>query len=299
MKPWPALVKYANTINLPKQGINLFFYQAGDRQNPAMLMLHGLGDEADSWRHLVDPLSKRYHVIAPDLPGFGRSDKHETEYNIGYFTQVILELLDVLEIQRAVLVGNSLGAMIAQTIALEHPQRVLALILVDGSLWLPKQRLRLENLLFMVPRLGEWLYNRLRRKPQAAYQSLYPYYADISRMSQNERDFLYQRVNQRVWDDHQRRAYFSALRQMAAHVVQIQKEIRLRLKDLTVPALIIWGEFDRLIPIENAYALADLMENARLVILKDTGHVPQQENPDGTLEAIMQDDRFAGEINGT
>ena len=67
-----------------------------------------------------------------------------------------------------------------------------------------RQALNLNLLLFMIPGVGEWLYTRLRRDPQAAYDTLRPYYADLEGMAQADRDFLFQRVNERVWSDKQK-----------------------------------------------------------------------------------------------
>jgi pimeloyl-ACP methyl ester carboxylesterase len=292
MEVWSALGQYAQTIQLPDQNLKLFCYTAGKEHAPAMLLLHGLGDEADTWRHLVLPLAEHFRIIAPDLPGFGRSEKPARQYSLAFFQQAMLELLEVLQIPSAIVVGNSLGAMIAQAIALENPKQTSGLVLIDGSQWMPKQSLRFENLLFMIPGVGEWLYNRLRLDPQAAYKSLYPYYADINHLAKSERDFLFRRVNERVWDDRQRQAYFSALRLMAWYVMQNNTNIKSRLSGMDVKTLIIWGEEDHLMPVENAHALADHLPNARAVILKKTGHVPQQENPEETLNTILGDERF-------
>ncbi|MCS6863432.1 MAG: alpha/beta fold hydrolase, partial [Abditibacteriales bacterium] len=74
MEPWPALAPYVRKVQL-RSGLTLFAFEAGAPDAPPLLLIHGLGDEADTWRHVFLPLAERYHVIAPDLPGFGRSDK--------------------------------------------------------------------------------------------------------------------------------------------------------------------------------------------------------------------------------
>ena len=98
------------------------------------MLLHGLGDEADTWRHVFPLLSAGCRAIAPDLPGFGRSGKPACKSTIPFFADTMLELLDLLSIRRAILVGHSMGAVIAHTIALEHPERVERLVLISGSL---------------------------------------------------------------------------------------------------------------------------------------------------------------------
>ena len=75
MQPWPGLEKYAHMVDLTRNDLSLYLYEAGAADAQPILLLHGLGDEADTWRHLVEPLAAHGRVIAPDLPGFGRSDK--------------------------------------------------------------------------------------------------------------------------------------------------------------------------------------------------------------------------------
>jgi pimeloyl-ACP methyl ester carboxylesterase len=84
MQPYPGLDKYAQAIDLPLSGLRLFYYTAGAPEQPAALLLHGLGDEADTWRRLIEPLSSRWRVFAPDLPGFGRSDKPQCAYTLAF-----------------------------------------------------------------------------------------------------------------------------------------------------------------------------------------------------------------------
>lgn len=74
MQPWPGLQPYARQVNLSKSGLSLYVYDAGPAGAGPMLLIHGLADEADTWRHLIDPLSTHHRVLAPDLPGYGRSD---------------------------------------------------------------------------------------------------------------------------------------------------------------------------------------------------------------------------------
>src|SRR5512136_213880 len=118
MSPWPELERYARTVRLPKHGLALHVYDAGGGTATPMLLIHGLGDEADTWRHLVTPLSAERRVIALDLPGFGRSDQPARPYTLPFFQDIVIELLDILVVQRAILIGHSLGAIIAHSTAL-------------------------------------------------------------------------------------------------------------------------------------------------------------------------------------
>lgn len=289
MQPWPALEPYARSVYLARGGLTLHVYEAGATDAPPMFLIHGLADEADTWRHLVPPLSTQYRVIAPDLPGFGRSEKPDRPYTVPFFQDVLLELLDTLEVQRAVLVGHSLGAVIAHALALSHRERVERLILIDGSLVARSQKIDLATMLFLIPGLGEWLYNRLRKDPQAAYRSLEPYYSRLDDLPKADREFLFQRVNERVWSDGQRRAFLSAFRNLARWIPGQQRNLPSRLATLDVPTLVLWGEADRMMPVENGHALVELQSAARLVVVPGAGHNVHQEDPGAVLEAIQAD----------
>lgn len=287
MQPWPALEPYARSIPLARGGLTLHLYEAGARDAPPMLLIHGLADEADTWRHLVPPLSTQYRVIAPDLPGFGRSEKPDLPYTVPLFRDVLLELLDTLEVQRAVLVGHSLGAVIAHAFALSHRERVERLILISGSLVARSRKVDLATMLFLIPGLGEWLYNRLRKDPQAAYRTLEPYYGNLDHLPDADREFLFQRVNERVWSDGQRRAFLSAFRNLARRIPGQQRSLPSRLATLDVPTLVLWGEADRMTTVENGHALVELQSTARLVIVPGAGHNVHQEEPEAVVEALQ------------
>ena len=118
MQPWPGLAPYLRHVHLPKSGCTLALYDAGRGESGPLLLIHGMADEADTWRHLLPALSAQHRVLAPDLPGFGRSEQPRRPYTLVFFQETMLELLDELEIDRATLIGHSLGGMIAHSIAL-------------------------------------------------------------------------------------------------------------------------------------------------------------------------------------
>jgi pimeloyl-ACP methyl ester carboxylesterase len=287
MQPYPGLEGFAQYFKLPDNRINLFYYGAGATHLPAALLIHGLGDEADTWRHLIEPLSSHWRVIAPDLPGFGRSDQPERAFTLEFLLDCLSELLEPISAEKVILVGHSLGGMLAQAICLERPEQVSGLVLIDCGLLVQAQRLNPQLLLNLVPGLGEWLYTNLRKNPQAAYASLRLYYSDLEKLPQEERNFLFTRVNQRVWSDDQRRAYFSTLRHIVAAVPRLQKGLAGRLAQVQVPTLVLWGEKDQINAPENGSALVQAQPNARLVVIPQAGHMPHQERADLVIQAIL------------
>lgn len=273
-------------------GLRLHVYEAGDEDAPPLVLVHGLGDEADTWRHVILPLAGRFRVVAPDLPGFGRSQQPRTAYTPAFFARALEGLLDALGIARATLVGSSLGAAVAQRLALARPERVARLALVGGALPVDAGPPPLQMLPFLTPGLGEAMYTGLRASQDAAYETLRPYYADLDALPADDRAFLRERVWARVWSGGQRRAFLSALRWLAVERALRAAELRVRLARLRTPTLLVWGEHDHINARAGGEAMAALLPDARLVTVAGAGHLPHQERPDAF--ATLLDGRLGG-----
>jgi pimeloyl-ACP methyl ester carboxylesterase len=291
MTSWAALKPYAREITLPPEERSLFLYDAGPKDAPVVVLIHGLGDEADSWRHVVDPLAEHQRVLAPDLPGFGRSASLD-HYAIEGHINAVMAMLDTLGIERATLIGNSLGGVLAHAIPLRHPERVRGTVLIGGVLYAAGQHFDLSLLLFLIPGLGEWLYSRLRHDLEAAYDSLRPYYADLDALPEADRDFLFRRVNARVRSERQRRAYLGTLRHMITWLPKQQQGLKDQLAELDVPTLVVFGKEDAITDPKSGEALLDVQPSARFLTIPNAGHVVQQERPEALLDVIYRDARL-------
>ena len=287
MESWPELTKFSKEIKLESHQVNLFYFEAGHNNPDNIILIHGLGDEADTWRYLIEPLAGKYHVFAIDLPGFGRSDKPDRDYSPQFFLSTLSEFLAAQSIKKTFLMGSSLGAILSHEYALQYPQQIQGLVLLDGALIQKEPMLDLSLRLMRMPLLGEWLYTRLRKNPDAAFDSLRNVYHNLDTMSEKDRDFLYRRVNKRVWSDGQRQAYFSTLRNLTDWVKASQDGLKKRLSRLDMPTIVIRGEFDQLFPDENADTLVEAQSNAKKVVIKDAGHLPHQEAPQAVLDAVL------------
>ena len=286
MTPWPSLEAFGKKTALPHLDLSVFYFEAGDPTQPAIIMIHGLGDEADTWRHQIESLAKDHHVIAMDLPGFGRSDHIDRAYTPDLMKQSILELMDVLGLEKAILMGSSLGGILSQGIAVEHPERLTGLVLVDGALFQPDRMADRSLKLMQIPLIGEAIYTQLRKDPDAAYDSLRIVYHDLDSLPQADREFLYTRVNHRVWSNGQRRAYFSTLRHLTPWVRKSQKDLPKQLGKLEIPTLIIRGELDGLFSAENAAAIQALQLDVEIVNIPGMGHLPQLEDPETFFDSL-------------
>ncbi len=286
MQPLPQLASYVQTVSLQRSHLSIFTYDTQSGGGLPFVLVHGLGDEADTWRRVLPALAAHHRVIAVDLPGFGRSDKPDAPYSVPWYADTVLDLLDTLQLERVVLAGHSLGAVTAHWLALEAPERVAGLMLLAGGLAAAPQKPTLNALLMLTPGIGEWLYTRLRKNPQAAYTSLRPFYADIDALPQGERDFLYQRVNERVRSDEQRRAFFRTLRGLVRWLPAQQKTLPGKLATLATPTAVLWGDLDAVSSVENGRLLAELQPSALLNVVTGAGHNVQQERAEAVVDAL-------------
>ena len=284
MQPWPALAKFGRLTQLPNRDLTLFYFDSNKKSHPHLFLVHGLGDEADTWRHVFHPFTNDFHTLALDLPGFGRSDKPDVVYSPQFLMDSVIGLMDALNIYSTIIMGSSLGSILAHGLAVAHPERVSGLILVGGALLQAEQIQDRSIQLMQLPVIGEWLYTRLRKNPDAAFDSLNKVYHHLEKLPIADRDFLYTRVNQRVWSDGQRRAYFSTLRNLIPWIKSIQEILPAQLRQLEIPTLILQGEYDGLISGTTADHLLKVQPNARKSVVKDAGHLPHQEAPETFLK---------------
>ncbi|MGO9411465.1 MAG: alpha/beta fold hydrolase [Spirochaetia bacterium] len=288
MRVPPKLGPLARSVTLPASGNMVFLYEAGAPGAPGMLLVHGLGDEADTWRRVIHALAERHHVVAPDLPGFGRSPMPPRgRLAPSYLIAVLTELVRHLGMAPVTLVGSSLGATLAEGIALAHPEMVSRLILVDGGL-LDGARLDAGMLLGLLPGLGESRYRRLAGDLDAAYGSLRPYYADLDALPAEEREFLRERVAERVASRSQMRAYFSILRSFVGWLILKGRLLTRRARALPIPTLYVWGGRDHIVPVETGERTSRRHPGAKLAVIPEAGHLPHQETPREFLRVIGQ-----------
>jgi len=288
MKPWPSLAGYRRELELPQIRTKLFLYDSGSAQSSAtpIILIHGLGDEADSWRHLFAPLAAERRVLAPDLPGFGRSVCRRGA-NLATHVQAILALL--AETGPAVLVGSSLGAAVAELTAQARPDLARGLALIDGGL--PGAGgLSPSVVASLLPFVGKRGYRAYRHDHDAAFASLAPYYADVTALPNADRDFLRARVIDRVESDAQMNAYYASFRSYVATAVGRGAAIGRRLRNAgdRLPLLILWGDADRILPIATVDVLRGLRPDAAAFTVAGAGHLPHQERPEETVRVLKE-----------
>lgn len=277
-EPHPALAAFAQPLS---NGLFCFDSRQGDQ---TVVLVHGNGDEADTWRHVLPGLAASYRVIAVDLPGFGRSVPRDPG-DLSALAAGALDLIEHLGLERVHLVGSSLGAAVTAKLATDAPDRVRSLTMVGGAPPSPDAQPSDGVRALLEPGVGEAYYNGLREQSEdAAYATLEPYYANLAGLPEADRAFLRARVWARVWSDTQRNAFFAALRSLFKDAFTPKFD--------GLPLLLVWGEHDQIVPLSGTQVLREAHPHAKLEIIAGSGHLPHQEHPEAFLRVLQA---FLGE----
>jgi pimeloyl-ACP methyl ester carboxylesterase len=252
-------------------GHSLTYAEAGS--GPVLLLIHGMGGTFENWGAVIEPLAASHTVIAPDLPGHGRSEPGGGDYSLGALATVLRDLLATLGHDRATLVGHSLGGGIAMQFAHQFPEIVERLVLVSSGGLGPEVSLVLRAAalpgadLFIAAtaeagsRVGSALGRGLAAlglRPSADVAEVARGYASLS-------------------DPERRAAFLATLRSVVGTRGQrVDAEDRLYLAE-SLPVLIVWGERDPIIPVSHGRHAHEALSSSRLVVFEGVGHLPQLE----------------------
>ena len=248
----------------------IFHYDVGAGE--PVVLLHGYNHHAEAWVRNIGPLAAAgWRVIALDLPGFGRSGVPRMKYTLGGYSRFLAGFLDALEIDRAHLVGSSMGGAIALRTAVDAPGRVRTVTGVDAAgfftsvprAWVVAANPMVQAL--MRPFLGrkrllEWSHSRA--------------YYDASISSALQTDLMAEAFLQPGYKDH--------ILGMAESMLLAPEEELLwnALPEIKPPVLIVWGRQDRTISVRHAYFAAQRIPSAEIVVYDRCGHLPMYEKAD-------------------
>lgn len=258
----------------------------GGRGSP-VLFIHGLGSSGYiEWRFNLETAAARHRVFAPDLPGFGRSEKPRARYGIPYFTRFIERYLESRGLRSVAVVGTSMGGRVALELALQRPRLVNRLVLVN-SLGLGRPKMRVSYGLVTIPRVGEammkvargalrWAPPHMIRRVTARYTGAS---ADLDRtMDDAYLDDLRELYAAEGYHD----SYLATVRSLVTlrSLLDGDYDITGRLRELKLPVQLIWGADDPLFPVAHATLAHSMIARSRLAVIEAAGHTPQAERPE-------------------
>ena len=278
---------YARVLHHPEHswfamidGMRVHYQDFGNEDAPPIVMIHGFIASNFVWSNVVKPIaSQGFRIIAPDLIGYGFSDKpRKFEYTIGAQARTIVRLLDTLGIEKATLVGSSYGGATAATIALDHPDRVERLVLVDAVI---NNDTKNQALL------------RLGASPIVG-DMISPLILDSEAIMRWRMRQFYSPVNRTIFDAERMESHYRPLRAANTHRAIVKTlrhwhadRIEREAHRITQPTLLIWGEHDLETPLEHGEKLHHLIPNSRLIVFRNCGHLPQEEFPGEFAELIV------------
>jgi pimeloyl-ACP methyl ester carboxylesterase len=250
-------------------GAKMHYYDAGT--GPVVVLLHGLADEAGVWQPVIQPLVRAgFRVIVPDQIGHGRSDKPLLGYRLATFTDFLHGFLAALKIDKAILVGNSLGGWVGIDFAARYPEKVSGLVIVCGPGYSDLAKtmpVSLDNL-------------RLSSRRQA--RALIPYlFHDADKWGTDELvDGL---IMQRVinGDGHTIDSFIES-------VHRGEDAIDDQVGKINVPTLVLWGASDRLVPLSVGERLHRDIAGSQMHVIPRCGHMPQVECPAEFTPALLK-----------
>jgi 4,5:9,10-diseco-3-hydroxy-5,9,17-trioxoandrosta-1(10),2-diene-4-oate hydrolase len=224
-----------------------------------VVLIHGMGNDTDSWMFNIPALARSHRVVAIDLPGYGKSDKPAVAYRVGLWVDFLDRFLRDLSIERPVLVGASLGGWIAASYALEHPDRVSALVLVStGGLPRPKE-------------VGEKELRLLNPSTLAATRALMDIVFFDPRFK-TEQSLAYVFTKRMTAGD----GFTNEM--LIGSVLRNEDVIGDRFREIRTPTLLVWGREDRLTPLAMiGEPLSRQIPGARLAVIDGSGHIPYVE----------------------
>lgn len=231
----------------------------------ALVLLHGIGGDADDWAFCLDALSQSHRVVALDLLGFGRSDKPHIDYSIAGFVEVLERFLLALGIERAALMGNSMGGWIAASFALQFPAMVDKLVLLDAAgLWGNTVALPIDLRL------------STRQHLRQVFEFLF-----------HDKSLVTDDLVALAYRQHLERGDGYTIHNLLQHLPDGREWLDKNIAALKLPTLIVWGEQDAMIPVATAQNFHSLIANSQLEVIPECGHLPALEKPAELVRHVL------------
>jgi 2-hydroxy-6-oxonona-2,4-dienedioate hydrolase len=261
MLPMPQLQTKFATV----WGHKIRYLEQGN-SDKNLVLVHGLGGSAERWLKVMPLLSCKYRVIAPDMIGFGYSDKPSTDYTIEFFAKFLSSFIDSLGINKAILIGTSLGGQIAaQCAANDDAIEQLVLVAPSGAMK------------HSTPTLDAYIMAGLYPNQSNAKAAF-----EMMSNSGTVDEFTVTEFVKRMTAPNAKLVFISSL--LNVKNSQIHEELH----KIKIPTLLVWGNEDKMIPIEYAKEFLGSIRNCKFLELKGVGHLPHVEDPDVFARSVLE-----------
>jgi len=248
-------------------GQKIQYVEAGT--GPTVILLHGLGGSSQVWNFNIGPLAEKFHVVVPDQIGFGKSDKPLVNYRIRTYVDFLDQFCKQLKIERATLVGNSMGGWIAAMFTAAFPDRVDKLVLVDAAGYTPPKDFDMRSLFGLNPTTREGMkvlvakvfYNKAFQTDAAIDQAI------AARIAAGD-------------------GY--TINSITESIIRGEDFLDDVVKTIKRPTLIVWGRQDGLVPLADGERFNKDIAGSKMVVLDQCGHVPNAEKPGEFNAALLK-----------
>jgi pimeloyl-ACP methyl ester carboxylesterase len=248
-----------------------------------VLLIHGIGDSSDTWRDVMPGLARSHRVIAPDLLGHGHSDRPRADYSLAAYANGMRDLLSVLGVERATIVGHSLGGAVAMQFAYQFPERCERLVLV-GTGGVSRH---VTPLLRAASLPGAELVLQMLQLPTVRWQvgaAVKVLQWLGTNLAVDAPDLL--RVVDALPDATSRNAFVRTLRAVVDWRGQVGTMLDRCYLAQGMPTMLVWGGRDRVVPALHAGLGHVSMPGSRLEIFEEAGHFPFRSDPDRFLSVL-------------
>jgi len=257
-------------------GVRLHYQEKG--AGVPLVLIHGYGASTYSWRDVFDPLSEKFRVVAVDLKGFGFSAKPDGDYSRREQSALVDGLLDHLNIDKAWLVGSSMGGEVSLNLALRNANRVEGLILIDSAGVKSVKSGSITPSQFEIPFLGRAFAALALVSDRLVRENLEKSFFDDSKVT----DEIVGMYHIPLQTNYGQRAALRAKGQWDLYPIENE------LSKISVPTLLLWGAEDVVTPIEGGKKMNALIKNSEFVVFEKCGHLPQEEMPEETIAEILK-----------
>lgn len=232
-----------------------------------LIFIHGMGGDLTNWTYNIKYFKDNYRCIGLDLPGYGKSGRKKMDYTIHYYIDVLEEFLRKLNIDRCILVGNSMGGHIATGFTLRAQDRVDKLVLVDSA-GLTRLGVAMESMINLSLNTAV-----LKNTPVSIIeQGVRNNFNDPENKECKRMVDVLSKIYQ---NDEEYSAFCHAVK--SSMKTMINSRIEWELRKIKIPVLLVWGKYDCMVPINYAYKFKRKTKNSKLVIIDDAGHMPMLE----------------------